>query len=138
LAGLDLAQELLLHLLALVLEQLAAADDGVAAGLVDLEDLARDGAVDVVGDVRRAADVDLAGGQEDVDADVDQQAALDLARDQAGDDVALLVLGDDVLPLLLPFGLAVGEDDGAALVLDGVEEDLDLLADLGGVDGLVG
>ena len=36
---------------------------------------------DVVADVRGAADVDLAGGQEDVDADVDEQAALDLLGD---------------------------------------------------------
>src|SRR5262249_59146199 len=105
LARLDLAEQLLLHLDALVLDQLAAADDDVAAGLVDLEDLALDGLADVVGDVGRPADVHLAGGEEDVDADVDQEAALDLAGDRAGDDVALLVVADDVLPLLLPFGL---------------------------------
>ena len=93
------ASSLLLHLVALVLDQLAAADDDVAAGLVDLEDLALDGLADVVADVGRPADVDLAGGQEDVDADVDQQAALDLAGDHAGDDVAFLVLGDDRLPI---------------------------------------
>ena len=79
---------------ALVLDQLAAADDDVAPGLVDLEDLALDLAVDVIADVRRPADVHLAGGEKDVDADVDQQAALDLAGDGAGDDVAFLVLGE--------------------------------------------
>ena len=131
LARLDLGEQLLLHLLALVLDQLAAADDDVAAGLVDLEDLALDGLADVVADVGRPADVDLAGRQEDVDADVDQQAALDLAGDHAGDDVAFLVLGDDVFPFLLPLGLAVAQDDGAAFVLDGVEQDLDLVAGLG-------
>src|SRR5207237_649729 len=87
---LDLAQELFLHLGALILNQLAAADHDVAAGLVDLEDFAVDGATDVVGDVRRPADVHLAGRQEYVDADVDQQAALDLARHLTGNDVALL------------------------------------------------
>ncbi len=137
LADLDLAEELLLHLLALVLQQLAAADDDVAAGLVDLEDLALDRLVDVIGDVRRPADVHLRGRQKDVDADVDEQAAFDLARDQAGDDIALLMLGDNVFPFLLPFGLAVTEDDRAALVLDGVEQDLNLFADLRGVDLVV-
>ena len=122
---------------ALVLDQLAAADDDVAARLVDLEDLALDGLADVVADVGGPADIDLAGRQEDVDADVDQQAALDLAGDQAGDDVAFLVLGDDVFPFLLPLGLAVAQDDGAALVLDGFEQDLDLVAGLGRHD-LVG
>src|SRR5262249_46347194 len=130
LARLDLGQELLLHLLALVLDELAPADDDVAAGLVDLEDLALDRLADVVGDVRWPADVHLAGRQEDVDADVHQQAALDLAGDHAADDVALLVLLDDRLPLLLPLGLAVGQDDGAHLVLDGVEQHLHLVAGL--------
>src|SRR5581483_673938 len=127
---LDLGEQLLLHLLALVFEQLAAGDDDVAAGLVDLEDLALDGLADVGADVGRPADIQLAGGQEDVDADVDEQAALDLARDQAGDDVAFLVLGDDVFPFLLPLGLAVTQNNGAGLVLDGVDEHLNLIADL--------
>src|SRR5262249_24369266 len=131
LADLDLLQQIVLHLLAQVLDQLAAADDDVAPGLVDLQDLALDGPADVVADVRRPADVHLAGRQEDVDADVDQQAALDLAGDHAADDVALLVLGEDRLPLLLPFGLAVGEVDDAVLVLDGLEQHLDRLANLG-------
>src|SRR5262249_36062983 len=100
LARLDLGQELLLHLQSLVLEELAAADDDVPAGLVDLEDLALNLAVDVVADVGRAADVHLAGGQEDVDTDVDEQPALDLAGDGALDGVAFLVLGDDLFPLL--------------------------------------
>src|SRR5262249_12377893 len=99
--------------------------------LVDFKNFALDFLANVVGDVRRPADIDLAGGQEDVDADVDEQAALDLAGDGALDDVALLVLGDDVVPLLLALGLAVAEDDGAGLVLDGVEQDVDLVAWLG-------
>ena len=86
---------------------------------------------DVVADVRRPADIDLAGGQEDVDADVDEQAALDLPEHQAGDDVAFLVLGEDRLPFLLPLRLAVGEGDGAVFVLDGFEQHLDRVADLG-------
>src|SRR5436305_2326691 len=130
LAGLDLVEQLLLHLLALIFEELAATDDNVAARLVDLEDLALDGAADVVADVGGPADVHLAGRQEDVDADVHQQAALDLAVDHAGDGVAFLVFLDDLFPLLLPLRLAVGEDDGAGLVLDGVEEHLDLVAGL--------
>ncbi|HEX2688743.1 MAG TPA: hypothetical protein VHN14_19105, partial [Kofleriaceae bacterium] len=83
-----------------------------------------------LGDVRRPADVHLGRGQEDVDADVDEQAALDLAGDQALDLVALLVLLHDLAPFLLALGLAVGEHDGARLVLDGVEEHLHLVADL--------
>ena len=71
---------------------------------------------DVVADVGRAADVDLAGRQEHVDADVDQQAALDLARDRAGDDVALVDGLHDLQPLFDLLGLALAEDDHAAIL----------------------
>src|SRR5207302_1642261 len=108
-----------------------AADHDVAAGFVDLEDLAVDVAADVIADVGRPPDVHLRRGQENVDADVDEEAALDLAGNGAGDDVAFLVLGDDVFPFLLPLGFAVGEHDGAGFVLDRFEEDEDFIADLG-------
>jgi hypothetical protein len=107
---------------------LAAADDDVAPRVVDGDNLAFDGPAEVVADVRRPADVHLAGGQKDVDADVDQQAALDLARDRAGDDIALSVLLDDLFPLLLALGLAVTEDDSAAFVFQRLQQDLDPVA----------
>ena len=105
LADRDLVEQLLLLGLAGDLDELAAADDDVAPALVDLEDHALDFLVDVIGDVGRTADVDLAGGQEDVDADIDEQAALDLAGDLALDDVAFVVAGDDHLPGPHPVGL---------------------------------
>ncbi len=92
-------EQLLLLLGPLVFDQRAAADDDVAAGFVDLEHEALDRAADVIADVGRPADIDLAGRQEHVDADVDQQAALDLARDHAGDDVVLLDGLHDLHPL---------------------------------------
>ena len=90
---------------------------------------------DVLADVGRAADVDLAGRQEDVDADVDQQAALDLAGDAAGDDVAFVDGLHDLHPLFDLLGLALAEDDHAAIVepavaiFDVFDEDADHLAD---------
>ncbi len=91
------------------LDQRAAADDDVAAGFVDLQHQALDRAADVVADVGRTADVDLAGGQEDVDADIDQQAALDLARDRAGDDVAFVDRFHDLQPGFDLLGFALAE-----------------------------
>ncbi|MFL5241665.1 MAG: hypothetical protein ACJ8FY_06125, partial [Gemmataceae bacterium] len=44
------------------------------------------------------------------------------------------MLVDDRLPLLLALGLAVAQHHGAALVLDGLEQDLHLVARLGGDD----
>ncbi len=121
----------LLLLFAGDLDELTARDDDVAPALVDLEDHALDLLIDIVGDVAGPADVDLAGGQEDVDADVDEQAALDLARDLALDHVALVVLGDDHLPGAHPVRLLAGEDDLAGLVFHAFEEDLDGVAGLG-------
>ena len=72
LADRDLLEQLLLLRFAGDLDELAAADHDVAPALIDLEDHALDFLIDVIGDVRRTADVDLAGGKEDVDADIDQ------------------------------------------------------------------
>ncbi len=80
----DLGQELLLLLLAGDLDQLAAADTTMLRRLSSIFRIMHSIVlVDVVADVGGPADVDLAGGQEDVDADIDQQAALDLAGDLA-------------------------------------------------------
>ena len=132
LPGLDLGQKLLLLLLAGDLDQLAARDDDVPPALVDLQDHALDLLIDVVGDVAGTADVHLAGGQEDVDADIDEQAALDLAGDLALDDVALVVLGDHPFPGDDPLRLLARQDDLAGLILHAFEQDLDQVARLGG------
>ena len=66
-----------------------------------------------------------------------KQAALDLARDLAGDDVALVDGLHDLHPLFDLLGLALAEDDHAAIVLpagdvfDVFDEDANRLADLG-------
>ena len=70
-------------------------------------------------------------GKKDIDADVDEQAALDFAGDHAADDVAFLVLGDDFVPFFLPLRLAVAEDDAAAFVFDGFHQNVDGIARLG-------
>ena len=61
LADLDLLKKLFLLLLARDLDELAAADDNVPPALVNLQDHALDVLIDVVGDVRGPADIDLAG-----------------------------------------------------------------------------
>ena len=71
----------------------------------------------------RATDVDLAGGQEDVHADVDEQAALDFAEDLAGDDVAFGVVFDHLFPLANAVGFAFREDDQSEFVFDFFKQD---------------
>src|SRR5205807_4696319 len=101
----EVLEELLLLDLALLLEELPARDDDVHAGFIDLDDLALDLLADPFADVRHAADVDLRGRQEDRDADVDEETALDLAGDLALDLVALVVGLDHALPAGDPVGL---------------------------------
>ena len=138
LAHLQLGQQLGLLLGPLGLDQRPAADDDVPPRLVDLQHDALDLLADVVADVGRAADVDLAGREEDVHADVDQQPALDLAGDGAGDHVAFVDGLHDLDPGLDLLGLALAQGDhaprvfqAAGDVLDVLDEDLDGLARLG-------
>ena len=138
LADFQLGQQLGLLLGPLRFDQGPAADDDVAPRFVDLQHQALDGAADVVADVGRAADVDLAGRQEHVHADVDQQPALDLARDHAGDDVAFVDRLHHLQPGLDLLGLALAEGDHAARIVDQavdvfdvLDEHLDRLARLG-------
>ena len=126
-ADFQLGQELGLLFRPFGLDQGPAADDDVAAGLVDLQHQRLNGPSDVVADVGRAADVDLAGGQEHRHADIDQQPALDLAGGHAGDDVALMDRIHDRHPGLDLLGLALAEGDHAAGVIDQAEGVLDVL-----------
>ena len=123
--------------LALPLDERPPADDDVAPGLVDLQHFALHDAADVVANVRRPANIDLAGGQKDLHAaDIDEQAALDLALDGAGDGVAFLELADDLVPLNLLVGPALGHAEHAAVfglglfVFEVLNEHLDELPDL--------
>ena len=98
-------------------DQAATADDDVAAGVVDLQDHALDRLADVLANVVRTANVDLAGRQEDIHADVDQQTAFDLAGDFAADHVAFVDGLHDLHPLLDLLSLALAEDDHATIVV---------------------
>lgn len=69
-------------------------------------------------------------GRKAYDADVDNDAALDLAGDQALDDVAFLAVKQDAVPVLLDVGALLGEDDETVVVFHAVEEDVDGVADL--------
>src|SRR5262249_28376168 len=77
------------------------------------------------------ADIDLTGRQEGADADPDQQPALDLAEDRAGNDIAFLVFGEELFPLGQQAGAAVAEADGPELVLQIQHAQPDLVPRLG-------
>ena len=115
---------------ALLLDEFAAGENDVLPVEVDLEDLEVVGLADVLVEILRGLDVDVRSRQERVDADADDQAALDLGLDATGDDRAFLTLGEDVFPVLLLLGLVEGDNRIAFPVFELFEKDFDLLADL--------
>ena len=119
---------------AFLLDQFAAGEDDVLALLVDLDDLEIVGVADELGEVLGRDDVDLRGGQERLDADVDQQAAFDDGFDLAVDGAAFVANGDDLVPVLLELGLFLGEDDHALVVFELLDQDIDFVADFDGLD----
>ena len=132
LAGLadgDFAEQLLLGFATQLLQQFAAADDDVAPLEIDLKDFGIDIPADVLANVRRAADIHLRRGKEDRHADIDQQAALDLPRDCAGDRIPYLLVLNDVVPAGDAVGLALRDDDQAIVRLDLFKENRDIVAD---------
>ena len=116
-------------LVAFLLDELAAGEDDVLAVLVQFDDAALDFLAHELAEVLGRVDVDLGGGEEGFDADVDGEAALHDALDDAFDGLVGLAEFDDFLPVLLLGGLLAGEDDEAVLVFETFEEHLDLAAD---------
>ena len=145
LADFERVEQLLFLFGPLLLDQRPAADDDVAAGFVDLEHDALDRAADVIADVGRPANIDLAGRQKHVhSAHIDQQASLDLAGHDAGHHVVLVDRLHHLEPVFDLAGLALRERDHPArlfkLLLDPfdfLDEHLEGVADLGRLFGFV-
>ena len=98
--GRHFGEQLRAALGAFLLDEFAAGEDDVLPLLVDLDDLEFVGVADVLREVLRRDDVDLRGGQEGLDADVDEQAAFDDGFDLAGDGAAFVADGEDAFPVL--------------------------------------
>ena len=129
-ADVDALQERLALGVALGLDEFAAREDDVLAVVVDLDDLEIVGVADELVEVLRRGDVDLAAGQERLDADVDHEAALDDALDLALDEAVAVEHADDLLPVLAVERLFAREDDHALVVFEAFEEHVDLVADV--------
>ncbi len=127
---LEAVEDLLANLLALLLEDRAAAQHHVVARAVQLDDLALDLRAEELVEVLDAADVDQRGGQEAAHPEVDDEAALDDLDDGALDRLAGLGGALDLAPGLLEARALLGEDEPAVLVLLGEDERVDLLAQL--------
>ena len=104
-------------------------NDHVAEFLVDLDDLELHGLVDVHVVVADGLDVDLAAGQERLDAEhIDDHAAFRAALDVAFDDFVFLEGFVDAVPRLDGAGTLVGKNQLSFLVLCILHIDLDGVA----------
>ena len=132
LALLERGEELGLALGERALDELAARDDEVAALVGDLDDLELERLADVRLEVLDRRDLDLAAGEERLHVvDHDEEPAPHGALDRAGDDAALDIALEDLLPADLVVGGALGEHDHPRLVvLKLAEHDGDLVARL--------
>src|SRR5687767_2387630 len=127
--------ELLHQLLALAgtlrLENHAARDDNVAAALVQLDDLELVLLTEELVDVRHAPQRDLRAGEECVDAhEVDDHTTLDLLDERAFHRLIVLVRETDALPHAHEVRFLLRENDGAFLVFQMLEKNLDLVTGL--------
>ena len=109
----------------------AAGDDDIAAAAIHFQDLERLRHVHQRRDVADRPDVDLAARQECHRAvEIDRKAALDLIEDDAGDLLVALERLFQLAPALLAPRLVARQHRFAERVLDPLEIDLDLVADL--------
>ena len=114
----------------LLLEHRAPGNHDVVALLVELDDLELQRPALQVGRLAQGANVHQGTGQEGADVvDVNGEAALDLAVDDAGDDLRPLKGVLQHLPGLGPLGLFAGQPGLAPAVVHDLHRHLDLVAD---------
>src|SRR6185295_3850236 len=131
LALLEVLHELLALLGAGLFEDRAARHHDVAAAAIHLQDLERLRHVHQRRHVADRPDVDLAAWQErDRAVEIDREATLDLIEDDAGDLLVAVERLFELAPAFLAARLVARENRLAKRVLDALEIDLDLVADL--------
>ena len=126
--------ELLHQLFALArsfrLENHAARNHDVAAALVELDDLELVGVAEQLVDVGYATKGNLRAREECIYShEIDYYAALDLLDEGSFDGLITFVGNADAFPDAHEVGLLLGEDDGAFLVFEVLEQNFDFIAD---------
>src|ERR1700736_2371528 len=106
----------------------AARNHNVAARAVELEQLEAPALADVAVQIARRTNVDMRAGQKSGHADIDLQAALDLAQDHTLDRHLVLERALELAPDLELLRLGVREGDRAVLSLGALEIDVNLVA----------
>ena len=121
-------QRLFLEFGALALDHARRETTTLPRARLNLSNLEASALADVAVQVARRADVHVRAGQKRRHADIDLQAALDLAEDHALDRDFVLERPLELAPDLELLRLGVREDDRAVLGLGALEIDVDLVA----------
>ncbi len=127
--GLRFVEELVTLLALRLLEVRTTAEDDVVAVLVELDDLALEGAAHERMEVADPAQVDKRGGEESPEPDVDDEPTLDDLDHRAGDDALGLLDLLDRPPGPLVLCALLREDEPAVLVLLLQDQGLQLVAE---------
>ncbi len=133
-ADLDVFEEALAFLGALLLDDFAAAEHHVFAVVVYLDDFEIVRVADKLLKIAGRNDVDLGAGEESFDADVDGEPAFDHGFDFAFDEAVALEDFDDFLPVLFIGGLLFGENDHAFVIFEAAQKHFDFVANLEIID----
>src|SRR5712691_8846681 len=128
-ARVELVEDCLAHLLALVLEDSATREHDVVARAVELDDLAAKLLAEILVEILHAANVDERRGQEAAHAEVEDETTLHDLDDATSDGLALFVRLLDRLPGELEARALLREDQPAFGVLFRHDERGDLVAD---------
>ena len=120
----------------LLLDQFTPGEDNVLAILIDFDHFEFVSVANKTRQVSGWDDINLGGGQEGFDTDVDEQTTFDHGLDFAGDGAAFVADGEDFVPVLFELGLFLGQNDHAILVFEFFNEDVNFIAHLDGLDVL--
>ena len=132
-AGRHFAEELRALLVAFGLDEFAAREHDVLAVLIDFDNLEFVAVADEAREILRRDHVNLRRGQKRLDADIDHKAAFDDRLDLAHDAAAFVANRENLVPVFLELGLLVRQLDGALLVFELLDEDINDVADLDGL-----
>src|SRR5215208_282879 len=136
--GLQAPQDLLAHLLALLLEHRTPRQHDVVAAAVQLDHLALERLALELVEVVDAPDVDQGGGQKAANAEVQDEPTLDHLDHGSFDRLAGFGGGLDLAPRLLESRSLLRQEEATFLVLLGQNEGVDLLPKrdlVRGIDG---
>ena len=125
----EVGEEFGAFLIAFLFDEFAAGEDDVLAVFVEFYDATFESFAEELAEVFRRIDIDLGGGQESFDADIEHETTFDDIANDALNGFTRFTEFNDFVPVLFVGCFLAGEDDLTIFVFETFEEDFDLLAD---------